>query len=60
MGCILCDQSREPGWLCADHPWQPWEHGDCKAEGAPCPRCNPHGLVELDEVFAALPEHRLQ
>jgi len=51
MTCPLCRRSKEPGWLCADHPGQPWEHGGCDAEGAPC-ACNPSGLVRWREVYA--------
>lgn len=48
--CPLCEHSREPGWLCAEHG-KAWEHDGCGAEGMPC-RCNPQGEVEWREVFA--------
>lgn len=52
IGCARCAGATEPGWVCADHPERPWEHGGCEAEGAPCPDCNPGGRVEWVEVYA--------
>lgn len=41
--CLLCEGT---GWVCEEHPDQPWEgpHAcSCGAAGAPCPHCNrPH------------------
>ena len=51
MACLLCRMSKEPGWLCAAHPGQPWEHDGCGAEGAPC-ACSPSGLVRWRQVHA--------
>ena len=30
--CPLCAKSKEPGWLCAEHPRKPWEHDGRGAE----------------------------
>ena len=38
--CIVCEDT---GWVCENHPDQPWEgpHARaCGGAGAPCPRCN--------------------
>jgi hypothetical protein len=38
--CLLCEDT---GWVCEDHPDQPWEGPHacrCGAAGAPCPHCN--------------------
>lgn len=38
--CPCCDGT---GWVCEDHPDQPWDgpHAcTCGAAGAPCPHCN--------------------
>lgn len=59
MGCILCERSREPGWLCAEHQGEPWEHDGCMAEGAPC-ACNREGLLDLVELYAASPDYPAQ
>lgn len=40
QACTCCDGT---GWVCEDHPDQPWEgpHAcSCGAAGAPCPHCN--------------------
>lgn len=52
LGCASCAGSAEPGWVCADHPDQPWQHDDCEAEGAPC-NCNPAGRVGFVKVLAS-------
>jgi hypothetical protein len=51
MACPLCRMSMEPGWLCAEHPGQPWEHDGCGAEGVAC-ECNPDAQVLWREVYA--------
>jgi hypothetical protein len=41
LSCLLCD---DLGWVCENHPDQPWEgpHAcSCRGVGAPCPECNP-------------------
>lgn len=38
--CLLCD---DMGWVCENHPDQPWEgpHAcTCGRAGMPCPECN--------------------
>jgi hypothetical protein len=57
MTCPLCRRSKEPGWLCAEHPGQPWEHGGCGAEGAPC-ECNPDAQLLWRKVLAGGAEER--
>jgi hypothetical protein len=40
MKCLLCEDT---GWVCENHPDQPWQGRqacDCGGAGAPCPRCN--------------------
>jgi hypothetical protein len=40
MKCPLCEDS---GWVCENHPQEPWEGKNacgCGAAGAPCPNCN--------------------
>lgn len=51
LGCKLCCNSREPGWLCAKHPGKRWGHGKCQAERAPC-ICNPKGEVLWGKLIA--------
>ena len=51
MECPICRDSKEPGWLCADHPGRAWGHRGCESEAAPC-ACNPAAAVEWREVFA--------
>jgi hypothetical protein len=51
MTCPICAQSKEPGWLCAEHAGEPWEHDGCAAEAAPCV-CNATGAVEWRVVLA--------
>lgn len=40
LKCPLCEDS---GWVCEEHPQEPWD-GDhacgCGAPGMPCPECN--------------------
>ena len=46
MKCIPCDDT---GWVCENHPDQPWEgpHAcTCGGAGAPCRRCNPATAIE--------------
>ena len=46
--CPLCEGS---GWLCEEHPRQPWSHhDDCDGGGIAC-RCNELAAVPRDEVF---------
>jgi hypothetical protein len=44
MTCGLCEDT---GWVCENHPEEPWD-GDhacgCGAAGMPCVRCNPSDL----------------
>jgi len=35
--CSLCLGA---GWVCAQHPAQPWRHGGCSSAAVPC-ACNP-------------------
>lgn len=51
IGCPLCRDSKEPGWLCAEHPGMPWEHDGCRAEGSHC-ECNPRSEVQWRKVYA--------
>jgi hypothetical protein len=52
---LVCSVCRGSGWLCDEHPTQPWEHGDCDGVGVAC-TCNalaeaaPHAdvFVEYD------------
>jgi hypothetical protein len=40
MKCLCCEDT---GWVCEDHPDQPWQDAHactCGGAGAPCPRCN--------------------
>ncbi|MEH2589815.1 hypothetical protein [Bradyrhizobium sp. AZCC 1721] len=46
MKCLLCEGS---GWVCENHPDQPWEgeHAcGCGRAGAPCPTCNSPAVGE--------------
>lgn len=38
--CVNCKSS---GWVCENHPFQPWNDGDgcCGGAGDPCKICNP-------------------
>jgi hypothetical protein len=49
--CSICRGSKEPGWVCEDHPDRPWEHDGCEGAGAPC-GCNPMGVVGWREIYA--------
>ena len=51
MNWPLCRLSKEPGWLCAGQPGQPWERDGCGAEGAAC-ECHPAGSVVRRHVHA--------
>ena len=46
LTCGKCDN----GWICEEHPNQPWPHDDCSGPGVPCdvPRC-PY-LIDLRPV----------
>jgi hypothetical protein len=40
---IKCNQCEDCGWVCENHPDQPWQGTPacpCGAPGAPCPACN--------------------
>src|SRR6478752_1743148 len=40
MKCLVCEDC---GWVCENHPDQPWQGPHacaCGGAGAPCPRCN--------------------
>jgi hypothetical protein len=46
--CRLC---KNTGWLCEEHPTQPWDHDpDCDGVGVAC-TCNTHALVPHVDVF---------
>lgn len=52
MRCILCN---DRGWVCANHPDQPWDGPDacsCGGAGASCPVCN----VPSDDELPRPPE----
>jgi hypothetical protein len=53
LGCAVCREAFEPGWLCEDHLGQPWGHEGCSGAGAPCV-CNPTGALEF-KLFCAEP-----
>jgi hypothetical protein len=40
------------GWVCEDHPNQPWKHRGCEAAGELCknPRCN----KDPDSIFLTI------
>jgi hypothetical protein len=44
LGCAMCAGSKEPGWLCEEHPDKPWEHHGCGGAGMKC-ACNPMAEV---------------
>ncbi|MFL6664771.1 MAG: hypothetical protein ACJ8G7_21555 [Rhizobacter sp.] len=52
--CPLCRDSAEPGWLCEDHPGQPWQHAGCGGAGMRCV-CNPAGTVQWAQTYAEVP-----
>jgi hypothetical protein len=54
MTCPICEGSAAPGWLCEEHPDQPWEHDGCGAAGMKCV-CNPFGAVQWKTVLAEVP-----
>jgi hypothetical protein len=37
------------GWVCEDHPGQPWSHDDCVAAGELC--TNPQCDKDADSIF---------
>jgi hypothetical protein len=49
-GCPVCHGSREPGWLCADHPGKAWGHEGCGAAGVPC-QCNLAGALAFQTTL---------
>lgn len=49
-GCPVCHGSHEAGWLCADHPGQPWGHEGCGAAGVPC-QCNLAGALAFQTIL---------
>ncbi|MBE7416504.1 MAG: hypothetical protein HS128_01950 [Ideonella sp.] len=53
---LMCARCAGSGWLCDEHPDQPWGHDDdCDAGGIAC-RCNEMAAVPHDVVFV---EHDL-
>lgn len=46
--CPICAGT---GWICENHPDQPFGHAGCGGAGGPC-ICNPVGYVELVEVLS--------
>jgi hypothetical protein len=48
----VCPTCRGSGWLCEEHPMQPWEHehGDCDGAGVAC-GCNALAAVPHTDVF---------
>jgi hypothetical protein len=53
---VKCSLCQDCGWVCENHPDQPWEGKDactCGGAGAPCPRCN----VPEKGKTARLPEN---
>lgn len=54
--CLRCDGE---GWVCENHPDQPWYGGTpdcCGGAGAPCPDCSP--FTQLTESPFINPEWR--
>ncbi|HVQ04885.1 MAG TPA: hypothetical protein VMT14_15295 [Burkholderiaceae bacterium] len=46
----VCPICRGSGWLCDEHPAQPWEHEDCDGVGVAC-GCNSLAAVPHTDVF---------
>src|SRR5437588_270065 len=36
---MVCPRCQGEGWICDQHPSQPYPHGDCIGPGNPCPVC---------------------
>ena len=47
---VVCATCRGSGWLCEDHPTQPWEHEDCDGAGVAC-TCNSLAALQHADVF---------
>jgi hypothetical protein len=43
------------GWVCEEHPEQPWLQNDCAGPGMPCHVCNPNGdrRPEFKPIYAS-------
>jgi hypothetical protein len=52
--CPIC---RGSGWVCEDHPGEPWEHAGCGGAGVAC-QCNPGGLVQWQQVIVTTDPER--
>jgi len=46
----VCTTCRGSGWLCDEHPAQPWEHEGCDGVGVAC-ACNALAAVLHADVF---------
>jgi hypothetical protein len=46
----VCATCRGSGWLCEEHPAQPWEHEDCDGAGIAC-SCNLLAALPHADVF---------
>jgi hypothetical protein len=47
---LVCGVCRGSGWLCDEHPTQPWEHGDSDGVGVAC-ACNASAETPHADVF---------
>lgn len=47
---LICARCRGSGWLCDEHPTEPWDHADCDAAGTAC-ACNALATVPHADVF---------
>ena len=39
VAALLCRLCAAEGWVCEQHPAQPWPHPGCQSPRAPCPVC---------------------
>ena len=46
----VCPTCRGSGWLCDEHPAQPWEHEGCDGAGVAC-SCNALAALPHADVF---------
>jgi hypothetical protein len=58
-GCPVCYGSREPAWLCTDHPGEPWGHEGCGAAGVAC-QCNLAGAALAWQTILTDPPTRAE
>jgi hypothetical protein len=47
---LICSMCRGSGWLCDEHPTEPWDHADCDGAGVAC-RCNGMAATPHADVF---------